>query len=152
MTPTATRPRETDEMGRITTPARFENQEDIVKAEAGVISRDQVRWAEHPDALVDTGATNLSLPPSLIDQLGLSPKRRVNVRTAGGPRVATIYSPVQLTIQGRSGIFEVTELPEGAPVLIGQIPLEWLDLVPLPKEKQLVPNPAHSGEWTLELY
>jgi hypothetical protein len=44
------------------------------------------------------------------------------------------------------------ELPEGSPVLIGQLPLVEMDLVPSPEQGTIIPNPAHGDEWTLDLY
>ena len=39
-----------------------------------------------------------------------------------------MYEAVRLTIQGRDCTMDVLEVPDGVPVLIGQIPLEHLDL------------------------
>jgi hypothetical protein len=44
------------------------------------------------------------------------------------------------------------EVPDGVPVLIGQIPLEALDLVVDLRGRRLIGNPAHGGEHVLELY
>jgi hypothetical protein len=57
-----------------------------------------------------------------------------------------------LTIQGRECPVEVAEVPDEVPVLIGQIPLEYLDFVVDPKNQRLIGNPAHGGEQMLELY
>ena len=40
-----------------------------------------------------------------------------------------MYETVRLTIQGRDCSMDVLEVPDGVPVLIGQIPLEHLDFV-----------------------
>ena len=149
----ATRPEAKDPpMGRVTTPARIENNFDVRLAQAGTIPPDAIRRVEVADALVDTGATGLCMPPSMIETLGLTPQRRRTARTAGGLREFTIYSEVLLSIQDRDAIVRVTEIPEGSPVLIGQIPLEEMDLVPFPKEQKLLPNPAHDGQWIIEIY
>ena len=67
-----------------TTRIELANQKDLVLAEAGVISTEDVRRLTVEDALVDTGATGLCLPASLIRQLGLDPLRTVQARTATG--------------------------------------------------------------------
>src|SRR5262249_19148000 len=103
-------------------------------------------------ALVDTGATYLCLPPSMIQALGLRPVVKRKARTTNGVREVSVYSPARLTIQGRDTDVRVAEVPEGTPVLIGQLPLEDLDLVLFPKDQRLIPNPAHGGEWVLEIY
>jgi hypothetical protein len=59
---------------------------------------------------------------------------------------------VRLTIQGRECPTEVVEVPDSVPVLIGQIPLEYLDFVVDPRSRKLVGNPAHGGEHMFELF
>ena len=47
---------------------------------------------------------------------------------------------------------DITELPDGGPVLIGQIPLEAMDFVVDMPSQRLVGNPEHGGEHVIELY
>jgi hypothetical protein len=63
-----------------------------------------------------------------------------------------VYEAVRLTIQGRYLTVDVLEVPDDVPVLIGQIPLEMLDLVIDLQGQRLIGNPAHGGEHILELY
>jgi hypothetical protein len=63
-----------------------------------------------------------------------------------------IYSPVQLTVQGRDCTVEVAELPEECPPLIGVIPLEILDFVVNRKSQTLTGNPAHGGEQMYDMF
>lgn len=51
----------------------------------------------------------------------------------------------------RPCVVEVMEVPDSVPALIGQIPLEMLDLVVDPRGQRLIGNPAHNGEHVLEL-
>ena len=55
-----------------TTKIELANLKDLNLANAGVIKPKEVRRVTVEDALVDTGATRLSLPKSLIEQLGLT--------------------------------------------------------------------------------
>jgi clan AA aspartic protease len=139
-------------MGRVTVRAIVENLEDQVLAEGGSRKKSEVRRVEILDALVDTGASNLSMPSDLIQKLGLKLYRHRRTMTVGGPRQTGVYSAVRLTIQDRDCIVEVNELPDGCPVLIGQIPLEAMDWVVDPNSQRLIGNPAHGGEWTIEQY
>jgi predicted aspartyl protease len=143
---------ETDTMGRVMTEATIENLEDLWAAKRGLISDAQVRRVALTDALVDTGATLLSLPTRLIRQLGLSKmgQKRVTSSTGGGE--ADLYSAVRLTIQGRSCTMDVMEVPDNVPALVGQIPLEHLDFVVDLRSRTLIGNPAHGGEHIYELY
>ncbi len=127
------------------------NNDELVLANAGVLAPEDVRRITVEDALVDTGATRLGLPLSLIEQLGLTPFRSERARTVNGLTDLWIYSPVQFTILEREGITTVMGVPEGTPVLIGHILLEDLDLC-LDIKKGLIYNPAHDGEWMTELY
>ena len=55
-----------------TTRIELENLKDLHFAEAGIINSEDVRRLTIENALVDTGATGLCLPKSLIEQLGLT--------------------------------------------------------------------------------
>jgi predicted aspartyl protease len=143
---------ETSTMGRVLTEATIENIEDLWAAKRGLLAPDQARLVTVTDALVDTGATLLSLPTRLIRQLGLSRRGTRRVTSSVGLAEAAIYDAVRLTIQGRSCTMDVMEVPDSVPVLIGQLPLEHLDLVVDPQGRRLTGNPAHGGEHIYELY
>jgi predicted aspartyl protease len=143
---------ESETMGRVLTEATVENIIDLWKAEQGLLSPDQVRRVTVDDALVDTGATGLSLPTRLLRQLGLSRRYKKRVRSSIGAADVDVYEAVRLTIQGRDCTVDVVEVPDDVPVLIGQIPLEALDLVVDLRNRCLTGNPAHGGEHILEMY
>ena len=134
------------------TPMRVENLEDMLRAKRGDIPTEQVRTIEIKDALVDTGSTVLSLPKRTIRQLGLAFLFTRRGTTTTGFRTVKIYSPVRLTIGGRDCVVEVAEVSDKTPALIGQVPLEILDFVVDPKKGKIIPNPAHGGEWMIEMY
>ena len=69
-----------------------------------------------------------------------------------GVAEAAIYEAVRLTIQGRTCTMDVMEVPDNVPVLIGQLPLEHLDLVVDLRSRTLIGNPAHGGDHMYELY
>ena len=139
-------------MGRVLVTAKIENLYDVENRETGRLPTNQVRSVEVSDALVDTGATILSMPKLLIAQLGLRPVRTRQARTSAGPVTVQMYGTVRLTIQGRDCPSDVLEVPDDCPVLIGQIPLELLDFVVDPVNQRLIGNPAHGGEHIMELY
>jgi predicted aspartyl protease len=139
-------------MGRVLTEATVENLEDLWAAKRGLLPREQIRRVTIPDALVDTGATLLSLPRSVIEQLGLTKSGTKRVTSSTGSGEAAMYEAVRLTIQGRTCTMDVMEVPDGVPALIGQLPLEHLDLVVDLRSRTLIGNPAHGGEHVYELY
>ncbi len=138
-------------MGRVTTEATVENLMDLWDAQRGLRKPEDVRRIVLTDALVDTGATTLALPPRYIRELGLSKVREQNAVSSSGLGTISIYEAVRLTILERNCIVEVMEVPDKVPVLVGQIPLEMLDLVVDLQGRRLTGNPAHGGEHVLEL-
>ena len=104
------------------------------------------------EALVDTGANRLYLKPSVIRALGLEKVDSVISQTGNGPARRAVYESVRLEVQGRYGDFNVVEVGENVPNLLGQIPLEYLDFVVDPKNRKLIPNPAHGGQQMSEEY
>lgn len=136
---------------RHTTEIRLANLADLILAKEGVIPTEEVRSITVEDALVDTGASRLSLPSPIIEQLGLVPVGRLPSKTANGKVMRTVYSGVEFTIMERSDIIQVTDLPEDAPVLVGHIILEKLDIC-LHIEKGLIYNPDHGNEWIDEAW
>lgn len=139
-------------VGRAIVTAKIENFGDVWNVEQELIEAGDVRSVETDEALVDTGASVVGLPTQMIRQLGLMPLYTRPVRSALGPGKTTVYGAVRVTIQGRECFSDVFELPDDAPVLIGQIPLEQLDFVIDPKAQKLIGNPAHGGEHVIEAY
>ena len=144
---------EEEEMGRVTVKAEIANFGDLFLAHRGLLPEDEVRRITVEDALVDTGASTLSMPPELVERLGLGERRRKEASTAGGPREMSVREMARLWVQGRDCTVEVVQLPEeDCPVLIGQVPLELMDWVVDPQGRKLIGNPAHDGEWKLEVF
>lgn len=135
---------------RHTTHIELENLYDLVAVKLGVMNPEDVRRLTITDALVDTGATGLCLPTPLIEQLGLTPLAMRSARTATGVVERTLYSEVQFTVLERTSTMQITDLPQGSPVLVGHMVLEHLDLC-LDIKEGLIYNPAHDGEWITEI-
>jgi len=130
-------------MGKVIVRIKLTNLKDKFLKEAGA-RRTKPRCVE-VDSLVDTGATRLYLKPSVIQRLGLNPTGLVQSQTANGNALRAKYEPVQLELMGRCENFDVIEIPEDVPNLLGQVPLEVLDLVVDSRAQRLIPNPAHGG-------
>jgi predicted aspartyl protease len=104
------------------------------------------------EAQVNTGAARLYLKPTVIKALGLERTGTVRSRTSNGNVIRCKYEPVRLELMGRHEDFNVVEVPEDVPNLLGQVPLEVLDFVVDARGQKLVPNPAHGGEQMTEEY
>lgn len=139
-------------MGKVMISAKIENLNDLYDADKNRLPRDDVRSIEVDDALVDTGATMLSLPKRYIAQLGLNRRRTRTARTTAGVISFGVYEAVRLTVQDRDCVVEVCEIPDDCPPLIGQIPLEALDFVVDPNAQKLIGNPDHGGQHMIDLF
>jgi len=133
-------------MGKILINLKVSNFVDIST------NRERIRSIEIENALVDTGATMLNLHKNQIDELGLKYLRKMRVKTANGSIERNIFGVASVEIMGREAEFDVLEIPDDVPVLVGYIILEQLDFVPDPKQQKLIPNLAHDGEYALDMY
>ncbi len=144
---------ETTTMGKVLVAAAIENLMDLYEVRKGIRKPEEVRRVEVADALVDTGATYLSLPGRLVQQLGLERYRTRRARTSSGEmKDFEMYGVVRLTVQGRDCTTEVAAIPDNCPALIGQVPLEMLDFVVDPLGQRLIGNPAHGGEHMFDMF
>jgi clan AA aspartic protease len=143
----------TANMGKVLVPVLIESMEDLFEVNRNRRKPEEVRCIEVADALVDTGATYLSLPQRLVRQLGLMQFRSRRARISSGEvKEFNMFSVVKLTVQGRDCVVEVAEISDDCPVLIGQLPLEALDFVVDPIGQRLIGNPAHGGEHMFDMF
>jgi len=85
--------------GRFSVEFEVTNYEDVVQARKGFLPAEQVRRARIT-GIVDTGATRLVLPASVVTALGVRETGQVSVRLADGRReTKTVVGDVQLEIQ-----------------------------------------------------
>ena len=135
------------QMGQVLITISVTNRIDLVMAERGFISAEEVRSVMLDNVIVDTGATLLSLPASIISQLGLKQVGERDVETSAGIRKGRIFADAQIIIEGREGRFDCLELPEGvSAVLLGVIPLEELGLEPDLKNQRLRVLPMNNQQ------
>jgi predicted aspartyl protease len=131
-----------EDRGKVITRITVQNWGDLEMVALG--QRTEMPSKVETEALVDTGAVKLYLQASVIRELGLRPIGEVRSRTMSNrTEKRTVFSPVDLEIQGRSGRFDVVEVPDNLPNIIGQIPLEDLDWAVDPRRQTLIPNPEH---------
>jgi len=119
---------------------KLTNVIDSAHVRQGILQPDQVRTLEM-EGLVDTGATSLVIPTRVAKALGLPEVGRYPVRLADGsvrdfPKVSELH----IEILGRGMLCDAIAVPSET-LLIGQIPLEMLDLIVDPKSRDLAVNP-----------
>lgn len=96
------------------------------------------------DALADTGAMHLCIPPKIRDRLELEAADDKPVTHADGAhRMVAYVGPVELRYGGRTGY--TGALVMGNEPLLGQVPLEDMDLIVVPKTREVIPNLASPG-------
>ncbi len=129
-------------MGKVVEKIRVANWGDIERIASG--DRKGRPRSVQTEALVDTGTGMLYLQTSLIKKLGLRHTDTVRSRTMSNLlEERRVCSPVELKLAGRKAVFQVVEIPDALPNLIGQIPLEQLDLVVDPRNRRVIANPEH---------
>ena len=140
-------------MGKVVTKAWLRNNQDLTRLADGRIAVEQVRQQEQ-ELIVDTGARVVGLPLSIIEQLGLPATRKVTVTLSDGSRQERqLYGELRVQVGDRDDVFSCVAKPEGAPLLLGQIVLEALDLVVDCGRQRLIPNPeAPDGMMLYEDY
>jgi clan AA aspartic protease len=137
-------------MGRVLHTALLRNSADLAYSQQGLVAPENVRSLE-VEFLVDTGASYICLPKSMIQKLGLVKQKEKDVRTANGVVKRGIYSPVNITIFDCDADLNVMELPDdGTPPLLGYLALEAMDLLIDSKEQRLIANPANDGKWVID--
>src|SRR2546427_11464891 len=110
----------------------------------GMMTPEQVRTYK-ADALVDTGAVRMVVPPQVATRLGLGVRgQRVGECADGRTEAVSVTEPLVVEIDGRDTLEEALIL--GDEVLIGQTVLEKLDLFVDSRRRRLVPNPAHPDQ------
>jgi hypothetical protein len=123
-------------MGQVTVRAIISNLADRHRAQT-------VRQSE-VTVIADSGARMLSIPRDLAVLLGLVVEEQRKVRYAdGSTAMKDVGSAVELAIPSlnrRTHCRVLIEEP-GAPILLGQIPMEDMDVVINMSEEKLTANP-----------
>jgi clan AA aspartic protease len=131
-------------MGEVRVTARLTNAVDEALVRRGMLAPDQVRSCD-VEALVDTGAIRMVLPPHIAARLGLGLRgQRMAEYADGRTEAVSVTEPLVVELEGRDTLEEALVL--GDAVLIGQTVLEKLDLFVDCQGRRLVPNPAHPDQ------
>lgn len=92
------------------------------------------------EALADTGAVHMCIPSHIQIQLELEEIDKKEVILADGTRKLVPYvGPVEIRFKNRIGFAGALVL--GDQPLLGAIPMEDMDLVVIPKTREVIVNP-----------
>lgn len=139
-------------MGRIIEKVEISNVFDIEKSKKGIINSEQIRKVE-VEAIVDTGATYMCLPPKIIKELDLMEADEVSVKTGNGITNLKLFDGAFIYIKERTTTMRVMENKDDSiPPLIGYLVLEAMDWVINPNTKELTGNPENEGKWIIDMY
>ncbi|MGH7344759.1 MAG: retroviral-like aspartic protease family protein [Candidatus Rokuibacteriota bacterium] len=131
-------------MGEVRIVVRLTNAVDEALVRRGSLAPEQVRTHEI-EALVDTGAVRMVVPPQVAARLGLGVRgQRVAEYADGRTEAVGVTEPLVVEIDGRDTLEEALIL--GDEVLIGHTVLEKLDLFVDSRGRRLIPNPAHPDQ------
>jgi len=91
-------------------------------------------------AMVDTGALTLYIPKHIALQMSLETNAQREVTTADGKKQMVPYvGPIEVLFENRNCF--VGALVLGDEVLLGSVPMEDMDLVISPAQRNLIVNP-----------
>lgn len=92
------------------------------------------------EALADSGAVHLCIPEHIKIQLQLEEVSKKEVTLAdGSTKLISYVGPIELRFKNRIGF--AGALVMGDQVLLGAIPMEDMDLIIIPSNRQLMVNP-----------
>lgn len=128
-------------MGKIYAEIELVNSNDLALSYEGHISEEEVRRMD-VRMLVDSGAYNLSINEGIRAQLGLRVIGEQVFELADGThRTFKVVGPVDIRFKNRDTTARAVLLPGNAEPLLGQIPMEDMDVVIFPREERLDVNP-----------
>jgi clan AA aspartic protease len=114
----------------------------IFRVEIEVVAADGAESERHA-ALVDTGASYLSLPRTVLDRLGYRPLDAQRVIFASGQAAMWNVTEVKVRLEGRERTVVAFIADEAAPKLVGAQTLESFGLGVDPLGRRLVPVDAY---------
>jgi len=124
-------------MGLVQEEITLKNVMDKMKAEEGYINDFEIRQTT-VQAVVDTGAMNLVINEQLRQQLGLGVVGEREATLADNTkRMVKIAEPVEIHWENRSMTLQPWVVSAGR-ILLGVIPLEYMDLMVDPNHQKLV--------------
>jgi clan AA aspartic protease len=128
-------------MGKIFANITLINTRDIIIADEGFIDESKIR-AMNLNILVDTGAYNLAVNEQIANQLGLVKlTKQAFTLVDGTEQILDIVGPVDIVFENRETTCRAVLLPGDTEPLLGQIPLEDMDVILLPLEEKMIVNP-----------
>ncbi len=129
-------------MGSVKTKVKLTNFGDLYAYKNKLIPQERIRRYEIT-ALVDTGATMLVIGEDVAEKLGIQKEKEVFIKYADDSMHRHYKGKgILVEINDRDCVTDCVILERGIEPLLGQIPLEEMDLVVDCSNKRLIPNPS----------
>lgn len=128
-------------MGEVRVQIQLENTGDRVSAKRGYLPAGQVR-CQAVEMVVDTGAVMVVLPQDMVEALGIDIVRKAIVTYADERKdERPIAGPLTVRFGNREATTDCIVGPPASEPLLGQIPLEAMDLLVDQARRQLIVRP-----------
>ncbi|MDB9528716.1 retroviral-like aspartic protease family protein [Oscillatoria sp. CS-180] len=115
--------------------------DDLALERSGYLNADQINRISVL-ALVDSGASMLTIPRLLSQKLQLAKLDEVEAELADGSVMrADVVGPLEVRFQNRKTVVNAVVVDADTDTLLGAIPMQGMDVVIDPKREQLVVNP-----------
>ena len=110
----------------------------VFNVEISIGDTENRQWADL-SATVDTGAFMMSIPGSLLRELGITPSFTDNFRMADGGVRSMDVGPARLRLNGREVITYIAFNDDYTTPMLGSLALETLRVAVDPVEQRLFP-------------
>lgn len=139
-------------MGEVKERFRLTNFSDVCLVKGGYLPAAGVR-SKDVDLIVDTGATMVVLAEEVAEALGLEKETEVYMRLADNS-LRQCFKAKGLLVQydGRESLTDCLIGEKGIESLLGQIPLEEMDLIVDCNNKRVMANPTSPQKPVLKVY
>lgn len=132
---------EAERMGLVYAEIELVRGADVILVEEGLLEEDQIRRCT-VRALVDSGATMLTIPEFVRSQLQLRKRDEIEADLADGSSVRRdVVGPIEVRFENRRAFVDAIVTPNSRQILLGAIPREGMDVLIDPKRERLIVNP-----------
>jgi len=131
------------QMGLIYADIELINGDDLVLARKHIIGKEEIKRM-YVNMLVDTGSVYMCINETVKEQLQLSVLEKRKAQLADGTVVEfDIVGPIEVRFKNRRCMVDAMVIPGDNELLLGDIPLEDMDVLIDPVRRELIVNPEH---------
>ena len=130
-------------MGLIYADIELINGVDLALAKRHIIGEEEIKRM-HVNMLVDTGSVYMCINETVQEQLQLSVVEKRKGQLADGTVVEyNVVGPIEVRFKNRRCVVDAMVIPGDNELLLGDIPLEDMDVLVHPYRRELIVNPEH---------